>query len=680
MDGFGVSALLKIPARPSGRLAAPWRSLGLCLGLLLGLGLAWAPAAQAETVALPITLEYPTLRNLMVQQSFPEPGEKATVLNQFGGCTLIELSQPEVAPERDLLRVRCAIKVRVGVSVAGRCLNPVDWNGFIDLVQRPSLTPRTWQLVFHTLESRLYNRDGQPAEVAQTMWDLIKQHVHAYLDRQTIDLAPPMKDLQAFLPLLMDQESQPRMQAWMKSIRPGPITITPLALKANILMDVAPQGPQEQERLSISSHELQRFVDAWQAWDSYLVYQINYLGRQPLTAQEQRLLLDTLLETRYRFVNELNQDNPGRGDVVREQFALAWQRLAPILRRHLEADHQRASLDYLGFFTAADALEALDKLGPTLGVDVSRNGLIRLARLLEGQDGYGPNLEYNQAVDTTLRRTLGLGPALQVAGPAYGAQELPWSPPPPSQDPTAGQPDSDQDPAPLPQDPPELMAPPADRGPVSWLLRWLSPPAWAADSGQPPNAQEIKPWVLAGSNRELYRERFREAIRVGVRKTLEARPLDSRYHDMFHDLVTSTAWQESCWRQFITTGSKVTYLRSYNNSSVGVMQINERVWRGMYNLPSLRWNVLYNIRAGCEILELYTREYALEGSPRVRALEQGTLIKAIYAMYNGGPAQFERYLKRQSSGSLMVSDKLFAEKYNWVKGGQWDKLDRCWGD
>ena len=74
---------------------------------------------------------------------------------------------------------------------------------------------------------------------------------------------------------------------------------------------------------------------------------------------------------------------------------------------------------------------------------------------------------------------------------------------------------------------------------------------------------------------------------------------------MFPKVVLATAWQESCMRQFLIKKKKIVYLRSSNGSSVGVMQINERVWREIYDIDRLRWNIRYNARAGCEILDLY---------------------------------------------------------------------------
>ena len=81
----------------------------------------------------------------------------------------------------------------------------------------------------------------------------------------------------------------------------------------------------------------------------------------------------------------------------------------------------------------------------------------------------------------------------------------------------------------------------------------------------------------------------------------------------------TTALIESCWRQYVVRGGKVTYLRS-QSSSVGIMQINQRVWRGFYDIERLRWDTAYNIRAGSQILARYLKDYAI---PYARAYRQG---------------------------------------------------------
>jgi hypothetical protein len=94
---------------------------------------------------------------------------------------------------------------------------------------------------------------------------------------------------------------------------------------------------------------------------------------QPLTETEQADLLETLLDARQGFIQSVIENTLGN-DLVREQFAWTWKRLATILRSHLVTQPSTSLLKYLSFFTASDALVALDKLGPSLGIDISRDG------------------------------------------------------------------------------------------------------------------------------------------------------------------------------------------------------------------------------------------------------------------------------------------------------------------
>jgi hypothetical protein len=150
---------------------------------------------------------------------------------------------------------------------------------------------------------------------------------------------------------------------------------------------------------------------------------------------------------------------------------------------------------------------------------------------------------------------------------------------------------------------------------------------------------------------------------------------------MFQKAVYATAWQETCFRQFIVDKDKLTYIRSYNNSSVGIMQINERVWRGIYNMERVRWDIAYNAAVGIDILNLYLQKYALPKMKSLKgkeALDSDGLACSLYAMYNAGPAGFSKYVKRRSSGNPSKIDNHFEEKYTWVKKGQWERLGDCY--
>ena len=107
------------------------------------------------------------------------------------------------------------------------------------------------------------------------------------------------------------------------------------------------------------------------------------------------------------------------------------------------------------------------------------------------------------------------------------------------------------------------------------------------------------------------------------------------------------------------------------------MQINERVWRGIYDVEKLRWDISYNAKVGSEVLERYLRRYALRKMDPENPLDENTLARVMYAMYNGGPGQLKKFLKRHKKKGFYLSDKLFWEKYLWSKEQQWVKLNKC---
>ena len=79
------------------------------------------------------------------------------------------------------------------------------------------------------------------------------------------------------------------------------------------------------------------------------------------------------------------------------------------------------------------------------------------------------------------------------------------------------------------------------------------------------------------------------------------------------------------------------------------MQINERVWRGIYNRDRLRWDIRYNALAGCEIVDLYLRRYVLKGDVVGKYSGDSVLLsRVIYAMYNGGPGQLKKIHEKRT--------------------------------
>jgi len=273
-------------------------------------------------------------------------------------------------------------------------------------------------------------------------------------------------------------------ECWM---RPGKIDPTSVALQIGILTEVVETNKEDKdiEREQISTDELEVFIDTWEAWDSFLVYMLTSLLKEPLSEADRQIFLDTLLETRYRFVTDL-LDGTVERDFVREQFISAWEKLSPIFRNQLGDDPSKSLFGYLAFFTAADALSALDKISPTMGIEISRNGLIRLARLLAEDKSL--TLDYHLGVNSKLRRVLGLGAPPKASGPVTNSEEL-----------EIGEEEID-----LIED--------NDSSFTKLIMSLMCKSAWAKADKLTITFKDIIPWVFSKKNFETYVDRIKALL------------------------------------------------------------------------------------------------------------------------------------------------------------------------
>jgi hypothetical protein len=378
-----------------------------------------------------------------------------------------------------------------------------------------------------------------------------------------------------------------------------------------------------------------------------LVSEIESLIGQPLADDERKSLLELLLSTRSQFAQALMERDLEQ-DLVRKQFVSAWKKLSPILRKYLVRNPSPSLLNLLAFFSASDALVALDKLGPVLNIEISRDGLLRLAGLLlEGDNTV--SLEYSASLDPRLRELLGLGPPLDESGPVFDFEEL---------------------------DLPEDKGEEGKQSGIKFLWRFLIPLVHADDSASGA-LTELKEWVPPEKNMKAYLAKVKEILEQAAGETFLKSQLESDYQALYRNLILATAWHESCWRQFVKSKGKIRYLVSYNHTSVGLMQINQRVWRGFYRIESIRWNIRYNIRAGCEILDLYLRDYAIKRSQSKGTLDRDALVQVTYGMYNAGPDEYFEFFKRSKKNGLNRRDRLFWQKYLSSQRDQFDGLLHC---
>ncbi len=202
---------------------------------------------------------------------------------------------------------------------------------------------------------------------------------------------------------------------------------------------------------------------------------------------------------------------------------------------------------------------------------------------------------------------------------------------------------------------------------------WPVRTAWAGTA-----ADRLDGWAPTKEQLREYLPLVAELLRETTDEMLKTRRLEPPIAVLFRFLVLTTAWQESCWRQYVVSQKKIEPLRS-GTGDVGLMQINERVWRGFYDIQKLRWNVAYNSRAGVEVLLNYLVRYAMNKGEQKQPGGLDNLARASYSAYNGGPSQVSRYRNPGAGATHKKVDAAFWKKYQQVKAGNEMNVARCLG-
>ena len=709
--------------------------VGVCLGATL-LVLSW-DTAKAEQAVLPLTIDYPLLTQLYIQAVFPEGANKLALADSRDGCMQLYFSEPKFSMQNGLLLFDVLGYVRAGTQVANTCVAPLEWKGIFRFVLKPQLNSSTFALTFTIIDSKVYKPNYQPDKMVAALWALTEPFLFKHFQAVSINLGPPVKDLKSFLLPLFPYQTQNQTKKMLDSMSAGDVRVGENALTADLLVDVERSGGgQRSTGAATSQAELQKAIKLWETWDSFLVQMITTLGRYKLTIREQDILSDVLLDTRYAFIDALDDRKVGQ-DFVRNQFVEDWKKLAPVFRNHLAQTKKDALLGYLAFFTASDALGAFDALGPAFGIEISEPGFVRLTTMLGNSE---QALKYVPNVNPQLRNVLQLPNDDKTPQISYPEKEIEVSlPPEPAEstrdlqklrrqlkregdketqdqavptrlpaertddvrpqilreprmtEPERVQPEPEQnvdrilerqgfreqDLPPQPSEKKEKPQSSADQSgdPLSFLWDFLCASATAANS---PLADRILEWRVPKDDIDGYIGRVRAMLVDVTKKVHQGKNLAADLQDTFGTLISAMAWQESCMRQFVQDGTKMSYLLSYNNTSVGIMQVNERVWRGVYDLNRLRWDIAYNATAGAEIAGLYM-EKALSTNRNI-GQKKDLLIRAVYAMYNGGPGQLDKFIERDKRNSTLKTDQLFLEKLRWVQGNAWQNIDQCLPD
>ncbi|HVN84024.1 MAG TPA: lytic transglycosylase domain-containing protein [Candidatus Binatia bacterium] len=601
----------------------------------------WATGARAREVLIPVRLDLPFVRQALVQQIYTLPGERAKIFDDGHGCGWLDLYEPQVDEAGGALRIVSRGDARIGTTIGGPCLVLTEWKGFVEVRQEPQLDAGNRVLTFKVVDSNIYDEKHEKRLTSGKLWDLVKDYVHPRLESLRIDLNQPFNELREWLPLILPGSAE-RVERLASSITLRDPRMSEGKLAVTIAFDVEPRAPTggPTPEPTLTAAELNAWQTKWQQWDAFLTFIVKRFARDT-SGDLHRAVLDVLLDGRYELLEALIPPFPGAPDPVPGFFVTTWERLAPVLRQTASGLPAETALQYTSFIAAGDALAALKDLGPDLGLDISADGLRRLARIVAPTAAEDP-VAFSTDIDPDLRTALGFGA-----------------------------------PIPPPEIPTDVEIDLSDLRRNDYLFNWLIAPAYAAIA--PDVVGKLNRWAPTRADVDAYLPLVRQLLQHVGEQTLTSSDLAPDFQTVYRNLVFATAWQESCWRQFIRSGGKLVPLKS-PVGSVGMMQVNQHVWRGVYDLKGLLGDIQYNGRAGSEILMRYLDDYAIANDEHKQPGGIDNLARATYAIYNGGPGHRSRYRAKKPKPALKKIDDLFWEKYRAVRDGNEMNVASCYGD
>ncbi|MDO9518720.1 MAG: lytic transglycosylase domain-containing protein [Pseudohongiella sp.] len=555
-------------------------------------------------------------------------------------CNFLELSDLVVVTEDGRLAVSMALTATTGARVLGACRGPAPWQGRLALGLTPRVMASGLAIEFAPDSIVLSRPDGSLGLLGAPAQIIADALVLPRMNSVRIDLAEPLNSLDELIEQLLGPGRAQAEQSLIQRTRITRLATEETGVRAWLAfqvsaLDQATQAPEP----GLDAIELAQWQTLEDEFDGFLTAIISALARSTNSHALRSELLATLLDARHAIAEALVLDDRP-SDPVRELFLTTWDRLRPLMNEleGLETPALEAGFRLAAFIAGGDALRALDALGPDYGFEITRDGLRRLARLLLA-DAVPPSFTpLPLEVDSEFRALFGLEASVEPVSPAA-----------------------------------ELMQQIA--GGFHWAGSRLFPAAHASNT---PPAEALKGMVPRLAILDDYLALVASLLEEQTSAWLaENDRVPDRMTERLDPLVRATAWKESCWRQLSGSTSDPQVLRS-PVGAVGMMQINGRVWRGVYDLDRLSDEVDYNVNAGIEILTHYMVDYAIRRGEHERPGGDDNLIKATYAAYNGGPSQLARYRRAETPARLRAIDNEFWRHYTTIKADQWPDISSCY--
>jgi hypothetical protein len=342
---------------------------------------AFAQTSFADAYTLPIQLDYALIKKVVVSQLFTGEGGAAEVWNDKHKCSFLKLFNPRISGAAGQVKLLNDVQAQLGTSIGGQCLTVLAWDGALETLQQPTVSSDHSVLSLPVTKANAYDREGRQLTIGK-LQDLIKRAAEPKLADVKIDLNQSRGDMEKTLIGFLPKENTADVKKILSTLNFSSAEANDDGVKVKLAFVATPKKTAPKPELPFTEAEQKQWQSTWQEWDGFLSKAIDQASSETKSPKLRDTLTEILLESRTAFQAGLKAQSPASTDPVRVFFTQTWEKLAPQLRTLSKSLPEVQALRYMTFIAATDVMYELENIGSPLGLEISSDGLRRLARMV----------------------------------------------------------------------------------------------------------------------------------------------------------------------------------------------------------------------------------------------------------------------------------------------------------
>lgn len=344
--------------------------------LLMG----FANSSSADQFSLPVKLDYSLIKKTLVTQLYTGAGNTAELWNDKHGCSYLKLSDPRLNGQSGQIRLLNDVQARLGTAFGGQCVTLLEWAGVLETLQQPTINADHSVLSLPVTQATASDKEGHQLTIDK-LQDLIKRVAEPKLAAVKIDLNESRADIEHTLNKFLPKEHEAEIKEALNTLKFSSAEADDEGVAIKLDFDAPAKMAAKKPAAAFTEAEQKQWQAAWTEWDAFLSNAIQQASDDAKSQELRDTLMEILLESRSAFQTGL-AEHDADSDPVRVFFTDTWQRLEPVLRSIAKELPEIQALRYMTFITATDVLYEFENKGAPFGLDISSDGLRRLARIL----------------------------------------------------------------------------------------------------------------------------------------------------------------------------------------------------------------------------------------------------------------------------------------------------------